>query len=131
MLSVFLNQSINQARAAANRNVRSLRGDVARLLHCIVLYCIVLYKAEMVSEKELRQAAAEAERSRAALHTVEGLALVMLCSSKPIIRKQAVIMLKEARNLFTVLNVPKVRPSSHSSQVKSSLIINFAAKMAE
>ena len=77
----------------------------------------------MVSEKELRQAATEAERSRAALHTVEGLALVMLCSSKPIIRKQAVIMLKEARNLFTVLNVPKVRPSSHYQRLFVSLRI--------
>ena len=65
-------------------------------------------QADVVSEKEIRHAATEAERNRATLHTVEGLALVMLCSSKPIIRKQAVIMLKEARNLFTVLNVPKV-----------------------
>lgn len=83
------------------------------LIDVRVAHCVVLYKAEMVSEKEMRQAATEAERSRATLHTVEGLAIVMLCSSKPIIRKQAVIMLKEARNLFTILNVPKVRPSSH------------------
>lgn len=50
----------------------------------------------------------ELERNRVTLHAVEGLALVMLCSSKPIIRKQAIIMLKESRNLFTLLDVPKV-----------------------
>ena len=55
-----------------------------------------------------RAAGTETERNRSTLHAVEGLALVMLCSSKPIIRKQAVIMLKESRNLFTVLDVPKV-----------------------
>ena len=39
----------------------------------------------------------EKERSRTTLHLVESLALVMLCSCKPIIRKQAVIILKEVR----------------------------------
>ena len=61
-----------------------------------------------MSEQSVRQVVSEAERNRATLHAVEGLAVVMLCSSKPIIRKQAVIMLKETRNLFTILNVPKV-----------------------
>ena len=63
-----------------------------------------------MSEKAtaVRAACTEVERNRATLHAVEGLALVMLCSSKPIIRKQAVVMLKETRNLFTVLAVPKV-----------------------
>jgi len=61
---------------------------------------------ESVSESGVR----EAERCRATLHSVEGLALLMLCSSKPIIRKQAVVVLKETRNLFTALNVPKVSP---------------------
>ena len=56
----------------------------------------------------VRQVTSEADRNSVTLHAVEGLALVMLCSSKPIIRKQAVIVLKESRNLFTVLNVPKV-----------------------
>jgi len=64
---------------------------------------------DVVSEKVVRQVTSESERNRATLHAVEGLALVMLCSSKPIIRKQAVIVLKESRNLFTVLDVPKVR----------------------
>jgi len=68
-----------------------------------------------VSEHSLRQLTNEAERNRATLHSVEGLALVMLCSSKPIIRKQAVIMLKESRNLFTILNVPKVLDWMHSN----------------
>ena len=68
-----------------------------------------------MSEHSLRQLTNEAERNRATLHSVEGLALVMLCSSKPIIRKQAVIMLKESRNLFTILNVPKVLDWMHSN----------------
>jgi len=68
-----------------------------------------------VSEHSLRQLTSEVERNRATLHSVEGLALVMLCSSKPIIRKQAVIMLKESRNLFTILNVPKVLDWMHSN----------------
>jgi len=68
-----------------------------------------------VSEHSLRQLTNEAERNHATLHSVEGLALVMLCSSKPIIRKQAVIMLKESRNLFTILNVPKVLDWMHSN----------------
>jgi len=68
-----------------------------------------------VSEHSLRQLTNEAERNRATLHSVEGLALVMLCSSKPIIRKQAVIMLKESRNLFMILNVPKVLDWMHSN----------------
>ena len=68
-----------------------------------------------MSEHSLRQLTNEAERNRATLHSVEGLALVMLCSSKPIIRKQAVIMLKESRNLFMILNVPKVLDWMHSN----------------
>jgi hypothetical protein len=55
-----------------------------------------------------RLVAPETERSRASLHLVEGLALVMLCSCKPIIRKQAIIVLKEVRNLFTLLAIQKV-----------------------
>jgi len=51
---------------------------------------------------------------------VEGLAVVMLCSSKPIIRKQAVIMLKETRNLFTILNVPKVATLSRLALLPTS-----------
>ncbi len=46
--------------------------------------------------------------NRNTLHTLEGLALVLLCSSKPFVRKLAVIVLKEVRNLFVLLNVPKV-----------------------
>ena len=46
--------------------------------------------------------------NRNTLHTLEGFALVMLCSSKPIIKKLAVVLLKEVRNLFSILNVPKV-----------------------
>jgi len=61
-----------------------------------------------VNEKLIRVVGSEVDRNRSTLHAVEGLALVMLCSSKPIIRKQAVIMLKESRNLFAVLDVPKV-----------------------
>ena len=58
----------------------------------------------------------EKERSRTTLHLVESLALVMLCSCKPIIRKQAVIILKEVRNLFGVLNIPKVSADSVSCE---------------
>ena len=68
-----------------------------------------------VSGQSVRQMASEAERSRTTLHAVEGLALVMLCSSKPIIRKQAIIMLKESRYLFSVLNIPKVLHTFHLS----------------
>ena len=66
----------------------------------------------MVSDHVVHSTGTEVERNRATLHAVEGLALVMLCSSKPIIRKQAVIMLKESRNLFTLLDVPKVSTDS-------------------
>ncbi|ESO09038.1 hypothetical protein HELRODRAFT_109994 [Helobdella robusta] len=45
--------------------------------------------------------------SRCTLHLVESLALMLLCSCKPIIRKLAVITLKEARNLFACLALPK------------------------
>jgi len=48
------------------------------------------------------------DKARSTLHLVESLALVMLCSSKPTIRKQAVIVLKEVRNIFTALNIAKV-----------------------
>lgn len=61
-----------------------------------------------VAGQTMRLATPENERSRASLHLVEGLALVMMCSCKPIIRKQAVIVLKEVRNLFTLLAIPKV-----------------------
>lgn len=50
----------------------------------------------------------ERERNRATLHLVESLALVMMCSCKPVIRKQAVIVLKEVRNIFVALNIPKL-----------------------
>jgi hypothetical protein len=50
--------------------------------------------------------------NRNTLHTLEGFALVMLCSSKPIIKKLAVVLLKEVRNLFVVLNIPKVGKST-------------------
>jgi len=76
---------------------------------CLVSVCCE-WQTDIVSEKVVRPAASEADRNCATLHAVEGLALVMLCSSKPVIRKQAVIMLKESRNLFTVLDVPKVSP---------------------
>jgi len=62
----------------------------------------------VIGEQSVRQATNEAEKNRVTLHTVEGLALLMLCSSKPVIRKQAVLMLKESRNLFTILDIPKV-----------------------
>ena len=42
------------------------------------------------------------------LHELEGLSLVMLCSCQGIVRKLAVHLLKEIRNLFTILNIPKV-----------------------
>ena len=83
-------------------------------------WCKTESAAAAVNEQSLRQAASEAERSRATLHAVEGLALVMLCSSKPIIRKQAVHLLRESRNLFTVLNIPKV---SLSLSVSSRLSV--------
>ena len=47
---------------------------------------------------------------RATLHELEGFALVMLCSCKPIVRKLAVVILKEVRNLFSLLSIPKVSP---------------------
>ena len=48
------------------------------------------------------------EKSMCTLHLVESLALVLLCSCKPTIRKLAIITLKEVRNLFGVLNLSKV-----------------------
>lgn len=45
---------------------------------------------------------------RQTVHAVEGLALVLLCSCRPIVRKRAVSMLKEVRHLFNVLDIPKV-----------------------
>ena len=50
----------------------------------------------------------EHTHQRATLHELEGFALVMLCSCKPIVRKLAVVILKEVRNLFTLLSIPKV-----------------------
>lgn len=45
--------------------------------------------------------------ARATLHEVEGLALVMLCGCMQFhVRKQAVTILKEVRNLVAVLRLP-------------------------
>lgn len=65
----------------------------------------------------------ERERNRATLHLVESLALVMMCSCKPVIRKQAVIVLKEVRNIFVALNIPKV--NRNSVRCFSILFVSF------
>ena len=50
--------------------------------------------------------AEERNRCRATLHEVEGFALVMLCACMQChVRKQAVTILKEVRNLFTALKI--------------------------
>lgn len=67
----------------------------------------------------------ERERNRATLHLVESLALVMMCSCKPVIRKQAVIVLKEVRNIFVALNIPKV--NRNSVWCLSIFIVSFEA----
>lgn len=56
-----------------------------------------------------RHVPTEQEKHRATLHLVESLALVLLCSCKPIVRKLAVITLKEVRNLFACLGISKVK----------------------
>jgi hypothetical protein len=73
-----------------------------------------------------RLATSENERSRASLHLVEGLALVMLCSCKPIIRKQAVIVLKEVRNLFVLLAIPKVGEFCDDCAVASAFCLGIS-----
>ncbi len=47
-------------------------------------------------------------RHQVTLHELEGFSLVMLCSCQGIVRKLAVHLLKEIRNLFSILNIPKV-----------------------
>ena len=51
--------------------------------------------------------------SAACLRAVEGLALVLLCSCRPSIRKRAVTMLRDIRNLFNILAIPKVSRRLH------------------
>jgi hypothetical protein len=58
---------------------------------------------------EAANMATENANNRATLRAVEGLALVMLCSCRPIVRKRAVSMLKDVRNLFNLLDIPKVK----------------------
>ncbi len=57
------------------------------------------------------------------LHELEGFSLVMLCSCQGIVRKLAVHLLKEIRNLFSILNIPKVcAPCKFKCQVLKHLI---------
>ena len=42
------------------------------------------------------------------LHEIEGFALVMLCSCVPPVRRLAVVILKEVRMLFNVLDIAEV-----------------------
>ena len=60
--------------------------------------------SDSVARRKQQQRAAH----KVTLHELEGFSLVMLCSCQGIVRKLAVHLLKEIRNLFSILNIPKV-----------------------
>ena len=63
--------------------------------------------SDSVARRKQQQRAAH----KVTLHELEGFSLVMLCSCQGIVRKLAVHLLKEIRNLFSILNIPKVSAS--------------------
>jgi len=64
--------------------------------------------AEISSLGHKHQRQEEGSSTQLTLYSIEGFVLVSLCSCKPVIRKLAVVVLKEARTLFSMLTLPKV-----------------------
>ncbi len=67
-----------------------------------------LEKEEGDSDSVARRKQMMRAAHKVTLHELEGFSLVMLCSCQGIVRKLAVHLLKEIRNLFSILNIPKV-----------------------
>ncbi len=96
------------------------------LVHCIESQQLLTVKTPFFQDKNEENEKEKPEKldkkqqlakqrffaNKATLHEVEGFALVMLCSCKPIVRKLAGVVLKEIRNLFNLLNISKVNYDS-------------------
>ena len=78
----------------------------------------ILRDKTVTSDSQYSVSNVQCLRYKATMHEVEGFALVLLCGCKPItiVRKLAGLILKEVRNLFTVLKIPKVREFNDTCQ---------------
>lgn len=68
----------------------------------LCLYELVLWQGSGAADSTT---SLEAPSGTSALQRVEGLALAMMCSTRPTTRKLAIIILKEVRNLSQLLTV--------------------------